>query len=201
MEAYPLMLNIKGKQAVVIGGGKIAYRKINRLLRSGAQVTVISPSVNVEIKQLVKRGKIDWDQREFESNDVLHALIVIAATNDQQLNRFISQITSPTQLVNVVNDPEAGNFHVPASFSRGDLSIAIATNGASPTLARHIRDELALIYDDSYEPYVEFLQQARKKIQQSETLEASEKKELLTKVASESYRNDQAKQRLLLDSI
>lgn len=201
MEAYPLMLNIKGKQAVVIGGGKIAYRKINRLLRSGAQVTVISPSVNVEIKQLVKRGKIDWDQREFESNDVLHALIVIAATNDQQLNRFISQITSPTQLVNVVNDPEAGNFHVPASFSRGDLSIAIATNGASPTLARHIRDELALIYDDSYEPYVDFLQQARKKIQQSETLEASEKKELLTKVASESYRNDQAKQRLLLDSI
>jgi len=164
MESYPIMLNVHNKNAVVIGGGKVAYRKITSLLKAGANVTVVSPDLHERVKKLVVENEICWLEKRFEQQDIETAMIVIAATNVQQVNKQIVQFSSDHQLVNVVDNKESSNFHVPAKLTRGKLTIAVATDGASPTLAKSIRDELALIYDESYGSYLAFLSIARERV-------------------------------------
>lgn len=158
------MLDIVQKKAVVVGGGRIAYRKITSLLKAGAHVTVISPDVHECVKELVDAQRIEWHKKVFQKEDVMNAFIVIAATNDKKINAKVHQNTSSQQLINVVDDKDISNFHVPAKLSRGKLTIAVATEGASPALAKLIRDDLAKVYDETYEDYVNFLAFAREKI-------------------------------------
>ena len=151
MRSYPIMLNIEDKAVVVVGGGLIAYRKMVGLLQAGAYVTVISPVIHTKVEQLVfenkSLGKINCSNRD----DLDSALIVIAATNSEMVNTFVASSAGKHQLVNVVDNPQLSTFHVPAKLTRGDLTISVATGGASPTLSKSIRDELAEIYDESYE--------------------------------------------------
>lgn len=164
MESYPIMLNICNKDAVVIGGGKVAYRRIMSLLKAGANVTVISPYLNEPVKKLIDENKVHWFEKRFEADDLAFAMIVVAATNDKKVNEQVALLSSRHQLVNVVDNKEISNFHVPAKLTRGKLTIAVATEGASPTLAKKIRDEIALVYDESYGDYLEFLALAREEI-------------------------------------
>src|SRR5690625_4563206 len=106
---YPVTLNIAGKKAVVVGGGKIAYRRLTRLVEADAEVLVISPHVSNEIKELNEAGKIRWKKKQFEENDLCGALIVIAATNDIEVNRFVAASVYEHQLLNIVDDQFASN--------------------------------------------------------------------------------------------
>ncbi|WP_342511864.1 NAD(P)-binding protein [Sporosarcina sp. FSL K6-1522] len=198
MAFYPVMCNVENTVAIVVGGGRIAYRKIVGLLQAGACVTVISPEIHVEIEKLLEEKQIIWRKKVFEARDLEFAWIVIAATNHQEVNEQVALATSPHQLVNVVDNPEISNFHVPAKLTRGDLIISVATGGASPTLAKVIRDELAVVFDDSYEGYLEFLTLSREKIKYT-FLDWKTKRQLLKDITEKSYRQSIEKQQAFLE--
>lgn len=200
METYPIMMNIKDKVAVVVGGGQIAHRKVIGLLQAGAQITVISPAIHVNIEKLLHTNKITWKKKKFESVDLDSALIVIAATNDQKVNEYVALSTRNYQLVNVVDNQEMSNFHVPAKLKRGDLTITVATGGASPILAKVIRNELATIYDESYEAYLKFLAISREKVKHL-ILNQDTKMQLLKRITDPTYRRSKDKQKKFLEMI
>ena len=194
------MLNIEDKAVVVVGGGLIAYRKIVGLLQAGAYVTVISPVIHSKIEQLFIENKIAWKNKLFEPDDLDSALIVIAATNSEMVNTFVASSAGKHQLVNVVDNPELSTFHVPAKLTRGDLTISVATGGASPTLSKSIRDELAVIYDESYGDYLEFLTLSREKVKHS-MLDQTTKTKLLKAITNETYRQSNNMQNAFLELI
>lgn len=159
MKAYPIMLDVVNKEALVIGGGNIAARKIKELLIAGARVKVVSPELHQTLAALVRLDEIDWTNKHFEPSDVQpSALIVVAATNCKATNELIARSVYPHQLVNVVDDAKLGTFHVPAKLRRGKLTITVSTGGVSPSFAKQIRDELAEQFDESYGDYVNFLE-------------------------------------------
>ncbi|CAN7252032.1 NAD(P)-binding protein [Peribacillus frigoritolerans] len=158
---YPITLNIENRKCVIIGGGKIAYFKAGPLLEAGAEVTVVSPEICTYFQVLEKEGKIRVLLKEVEETDYNDAFLIIVATNSTEVNVRVYENASESQLVNVISNHELGNFHIPATLNRGMLSISVSTNGASPTLAKKIRNDLGKVYDESYEEYLEFLFEAR----------------------------------------
>lgn len=200
MKSYPIMLNIEGKAVVVVGGGLIAYRKVTGLLQAGAYITVISPGIHSKIEQLFIENKISWKNKSFEPVDLDSALIVIAATNSEIVNTFVASSAGKHQLVNIVDNPELSTFHVPAKLTRGDLTISVATGGGSPTLSKSIRDELAVIYDDTYGDYLEFLTLSREKVKHS-IFDQTIKTKLLKAITNDMYRQSNNMQNAFLELI
>jgi|SRR5690625_2006089 len=193
MLTYPVMLNIKHKHALVVGGGRIGYRRIIGLLKAGAHVTVVSPVLHPKVEKLVADNHIVWQEKTFTPRDLALAWIVVAATNDPVVNEFIASSAHDTQLVNIVDQPEGSQFHVPATVTRGGLAISVSTGGASPTLANMICEELRTKYDSSYESYIKFLALSRQKIKQLDLAE-QKKAQLLREVTREEYRISSDKQ-------
>ncbi len=159
---YPAFINLSGKQCIVVGGGKVAERKVLSLLDSGAAVKVISPAITDTIERQKQRGRIKHIKRNYRSGDLKDAFLVIAATSDEDLNRKVSE-EAPC-LVNVVDMPEMANFIVPSVVNRGPMTIAVSTSGASPAAARAVRKEIELLYNKNFGQYLNFLKQMRKKI-------------------------------------
>jgi precorrin-2 dehydrogenase/sirohydrochlorin ferrochelatase len=184
---YPVMLNIANQHVVVIGGGKVAERKIHGLLEAKAKITVVAPTITAGIQQLVATGELIWRQKMFSPDDIVGAFIVIAATNNRDVNEAVANAAQPCQLLNIVDDPERSNFHVPAVVRRGKLTIAISTGGASPVLAHNIRCQLEEMYGEEYERYVDFLYEFRQWILRNVDDEQKRKK-LFKAIADESFR-------------
>ncbi|WP_027410748.1 NAD(P)-binding protein [Anoxybacteroides tepidamans] len=184
---YPIMLDVANKQAVVIGGGKVAERKIHGLLEARAVVTVVSPEVTDALYQLAKEGELVWKQKTFSADDISSAFIVIAATNNSDVNEAVAQAATPNQLLNVVDAPEKSNFHVPAIVRQGRLTIAVSTGGASPILAKQIRRQMAAMYDEHYGRYVDFLYNCRQYIL-THIKDPMKKQKLLQTIATEEFR-------------
>ncbi len=184
---YPIMLDLTGKPCVVIGGGKIAYRRILTLLKVGANITVISPTVCAEIEVLGRENEVRIFYRDVMEEDYLDAFLIIAATNSVDVNAEIAANIQPYQLINVVNKHELGNFHIPASISRGKLIISVSTSGASPFLAKKIRDEIKDNYDETYESYLDFLTECRNRIKENNE-DQEYKKSLLKELLDDKYR-------------
>lgn len=185
---YPIMLRLEGKKAVVVGGGKVAERKVTGLLGTGSHITVISPNATDKLKRLAGCGRIEWLEKSFAKEDLDGAFLIFAATNDRELNQAIKIAASGHQLVTLADDPEGSDFHVPSQIQRGRLSIAVSTGGASPTLARKIREQLEHQYDEGFEDYLEFLFSARQRILK-DVKDTSRKRKLLTAIASEAFLN------------
>ncbi len=185
---YPVTLKIEDKRCVVVGGGRIAFFKIGPLLQARALVTVISPVIIPQIEELYRDGKIDVRKKEVNYEDLQGAFLIIAATDSAEVNQRIYEHTKDTKLVNVITNSEQGNFHIPASLHRGRLLISVATGGASPMLAKKIRDDLEEQYDDSYEEYLEFLYEARMTIKNS-PLSKEEKRELYKEAINDIYKH------------
>lgn len=195
---YPVTLKIEEKPCVVVGGGTIAFFKLGPLLQAKAAVTVISPKIIPEIEELYLEGKINVLRKEVEYADYQDAFLIIAATDFTEINREIYENTKDTKLVNVITVSDIGNIHIPATLTRGKLQISIATGGASPMLAKKIRDELKEKYDDSYEEYLEFLHDARMKIKHS-SLSKEAKRELSKEAIDERYKHSiKERHRLLM---
>lgn len=137
---YPLFLDLRSRSAIVVGAGKVAARKIRALLRAGARVTVIAPQAGKPIQRLARSKRIRWARRRYQNGDLRRACLVVAATDDEAVNRRVcAEANRRAVLVNCVAPPEAGNFIVPSVVRRGGLMIAISTGGASPALAKQIR--------------------------------------------------------------
>lgn len=183
---YPVILRLEGKTVVIVGGGKVAERKVTGLLGTGAEIVIVSPEATDEIQRLHREGKIVWKQKSFSDGDIKDAFMIFAATNNLEKNQLIRSSAAPHQLVTIADDPDRSNFHVPAHFQRGLLSIAVSTGGASPTLASKIREQLEEQFDDSYEGYLEFLFSKRKWILK-EVENASLKRKLLKTIVSSEF--------------
>jgi precorrin-2 dehydrogenase/sirohydrochlorin ferrochelatase len=146
----PLLINVKNKNVLIVGGGKIALRRLLLFLEEGAVVTVVSPVAAPEIIELSKLNQINWLEKKVEITDLQHAFIIIAATNDSKINEWIAENVSENQLVNVVSSAEKGNVTVPKSVKKGRLTLAVSTNGASPRLASQICNQLSNQFDDRF---------------------------------------------------
>jgi precorrin-2 dehydrogenase / sirohydrochlorin ferrochelatase len=187
---YPIMLKLEGKKAVVVGGGKVAERKVTGLLGTGSHITVISPNTTDELKRLASCGRIEWLEKSFSKEDLDGAFLIFAATNDNEVNQYIKMAASDQQLVTIADDPEGSDFHVPSHIQRGRLSIAVSTGGASPTLARKIREQLENQFDEGFEEYLEFLFSARQRVLK-EVKNATRKRKMLSAIASREFLNSQ----------
>jgi precorrin-2 dehydrogenase/sirohydrochlorin ferrochelatase len=167
MGVYPIALvNLQGERCVVIGGGRVAARKVTGLQAAGARPVVICPDLGHALQQQAELGQIEAIRRTYQPGDLAGARLVIAATDDPETNESVWQEAQATGcLVNVVDDPARCNFHVPASVRRGALSISISTGGSSPLLAGRIRRTLEEQFDATYGPYLELLAGLRPVVQ------------------------------------
>jgi len=156
---YPVYLNLQKRKAVVIGGGRVAERKVKSLLKAGASVTVISPELTGGLLRLREKGSIRHHERAYRKGDLGNALVVIAATDSEAVNTKIAR--EAPALVNVVDVPKLCNFIAPSVVQRGPLNIAISTSGASPALSRSIRRELELLYGPGIALYLAFVGKIR----------------------------------------
>lgn len=159
MKYYPLFLDLKAKKTVVIGGGSVAERKAATLIKAGAAVELVSPSLTLRLQQLKAAGKIKHKARNYAKGDLKSAFIAVACTSSRETNIMIANdanaISCP--LINVADNPSEGNFIVPSSISRGPLTIAISTGGASPAAAKMIRKEIQEVYDADFAKYLKLL--------------------------------------------
>jgi siroheme synthase-like protein len=143
-EYYPVYLNLAGKRCVILGGGTIAQGKIAALRRSGAAITLISPDATPGIQRAARRGEVEWLVRKYQAGDLAGAFIAVAATNVWHVNREIYEEADRLGvLLNVVDDPDLCSFIAPSIVKRGPVTLAISTGGASPALARKLRETLA----------------------------------------------------------
>ena len=197
---YPFMMNIANKKIVVIGGGKIAARRIHSLLPWQPCITVVSPTLDESLQSLVKSNAIRYMARNFQSSDVEHAFIVVAATNNANINQIVKDSCSLNQLVNLADDPAGSSFHFPAFYEKDDITVAVSTNGISPSLSMKLRDEFAAIIDEIAPDYIEFLKEVRTAIKHS-SLQSEEKRTLLNRVLEDRYRHDLQARRELKDDL
>ncbi|MBA3013444.1 MAG: bifunctional precorrin-2 dehydrogenase/sirohydrochlorin ferrochelatase [Proteobacteria bacterium] len=158
MKYYPVCLQVEGRRCLVVGGGKVAERKVLGLLGSGAVVIVISPELTPGLAQLGAEGSLTWMSRGYTPGDAEGFFLVMAATDDSIVqNQVRDDGLRFNILVNVADVPEKCNFILPAVVKRGALSIAISTSGKSPALAKKIRQELEVKLGPEYELVVEMM--------------------------------------------
>jgi precorrin-2 dehydrogenase/sirohydrochlorin ferrochelatase len=182
-EFFPVFLNLKNKLCIVIGGGKVAERKVENLLTSQAKVKVISPEVTLKLKKLAEEGKIEWERRVYKKGDLDSAWLVVAATDNPEIQKEIFKEAEEKRIFcNVVDVPELCSFIVPSTIRRGLLTIAISTSGVSPAVARRLRETLEEIIGEEYVLYVELMKDLRKQILNL-NLSPEEKEEKLQKLA------------------
>ncbi len=162
---YPIFLDVEQRRCVVVGGGRVAERKIKGLLEARAQVVVVAPEVTPQIKEWHGQGKVEIFFRGFQEGDLEGAFLVVAATNNPEVQRaVVSEARSRGILCNVVDQPEESNFFVPSVVKRGRLQIAISTSGASPAVARRLRETLEEMFGPEYERYLELMARWRQEI-------------------------------------
>ncbi len=143
-ELYPVFLDLEGMRCLVVGGGAVALRKVRELLACGACILVVSPALCPELASLAEARSLEWRPRPFREEDLDEARLVICATDDEEVNAHLARLARERGiLVNVVDQPELGNFYVPAVVRRGPLTCAVSTGGTSPMLARRVKELLA----------------------------------------------------------
>lgn len=166
---FPVFLNIAGRRAVVVGGGDAAARKIEVLLDCGAEVLVVSPQFSHACAPLRGRSGLSLLERPYRPGDLAGAVLAIAASDDPTVNREVAEdATAAGILVNAVDQPALSQFIVPSLVRRGELVVAISTGGASPALAKRLREELEQVIGPEYEAFVSLLRQARQRVMRSE---------------------------------
>lgn len=163
MNYLPIFIDVRGRTCVVIGGGEIAERKVRSLIEANAAVTVISPKVTAGLAAMVRAGTIRHLQRTYRHGDLNGAFLVFEATGDRATGQAAAAEAGERGIpINVADVPELCGFIAPAVVRRGGLQIVISTGGASPALARKIREDLEARFGPEYESAVDLLAAARR---------------------------------------
>jgi len=184
MTLFPMFVKLEGRSCLVVGADAIGEPKIGSLLISGASVRVIAPQVSPAVAEWARAGAIVWEAREFKVTDLDGVFLVIAATSSREVNGAIfHEAQQRNILCNVVDDPEYCDFYYPAVVRRGDLQLAISTNGHSPALAQRIRRELEIQFGPEYGEWLEELGKIRQQLFAS-GMNPDERRRLLHELAS-----------------
>jgi len=165
MDYLPLFLDVEHKTCLVIGGGEVAARKVSLLLKCGARVRLVAPSLCASLREADSQGELEYLQREFQEADLNDAYLAIAATNDPGVNRQVSDQANAHRIpVNVVDQPELCSFIVPSIIDRSPVVAAVSTGGASPVLARLIRSRLETLIPAGYGRLAELASRFRERV-------------------------------------
>ena len=165
MRYLPINLDIRGRNAVIVGGGPVAARKCSMLLAAGARVTVIAPALTRSLKQLSEDGKIDHLPREYRDGDLAGSFLVFAATDNSAVNREVGEEAKDRGIMaNIADSPDLSAFVSPAVISRDELLITVSTGGLTPALAGRIREELEAHYGPEYAQLNNILGRVREKL-------------------------------------
>ena len=143
MNYFPVFFDLAGQRVLIVGGGEVALRKAAMLERTGASISVVAPRIVPELMERAASGKLSVTVREFAPEDLDGARLVIVATSRRAVNRWIANLSESRNIpVNVVDDRDASRFIVPAIIDRDPVLVAVSTGGASPVLARRLRERL-----------------------------------------------------------
>lgn len=171
---YPIALSIEGRRCLVVGGGKVAERKVEALQAAGGHVRVVAPDLTPGLKERAARGDIEWQARGFTEADLDGCWVVVGATDDPAVNQAVSRgAQARGLLVNIVDEPDLCNFIVPASCEFGPVTFTISTSGTSPALARWLRERLEAEYGPALGTFAVLLGEARDEVRARVAGEAS----------------------------
>lgn len=162
---YPVFLSLKGRLAVVVGGGKVAERKVQGLLNAKARIRLISPKVTQKIKHMAQKGLIELRMREFSAEDMNGAWLAIAATDSRETQDAVYRAAEERRIFcNMVDQPDLGNFIVPSVVRRGDFCLAVSTSGRSPALAKRFIEDIDRSLSNRFGDYIAMLGELREHI-------------------------------------
>jgi precorrin-2 dehydrogenase / sirohydrochlorin ferrochelatase len=181
---FPAFMKLEGRRCLVVGAGKVGEPKIRGLLDTGALVQVIALEATETVHAWAQDKKITLEIRAFAADDLQEIFMAIVATASRAFNASIYQEAQRRGvLCNVVDDPDYCDFYYPAVVQRGDLQIAISTNGQSPSLAQKLRQQLEQQFGPGYAQWVAELGETRRLVLASD-LDPERKKDLLHSLAS-----------------
>lgn len=167
MDFFPVFLNIKNQECLVVGGGDVAARKVRSLLASGAHVRVVAPELGKALHGMADKGEIAWRSGRFQAEDIRNCVLVVAATNDQEINEQVSTLAKQQRLpVNVVDQPDLCTFIMPSVIDRSPVMVAVSSGASSPVLARLLRAKLETVIPGSYGRLASLVKDFRQKAKQ-----------------------------------
>jgi len=185
MVKYPIFLELGSRRVVVIGGGAVAVRKVQALLTAGARVVVVAERIDDMMTALCRGTDAELIKSKYSKNYLAGALLAIAATNNNDLNKQIYKDCQELEVIcNVVDVPELCDFFVPAVVKRGKLQIAIGTEGQCPAYAGHTRKKLEAIFTEKHGEFLAELEKLRQKIIQ-EVPDPADRKIVLGQLADD----------------
>jgi len=185
MAKYPIFLELSGRRVVLIGAGAVAVRKARSLLAAGARLVIVAERIDDVLTNLCTGTGAELIRSKYSKDYLAGAVLVIAATNNHQLNRRIYEDCQELEILcNVVDQPELCDFYVPAVVKRGDLQIAIGTEGYCPAYAGHLRKKLEQTFTDKHGDFLAELERLRKRII-NDVPEPADRKALLGELADD----------------
>jgi len=183
----PIFLKLENESTLVVGGGNVAFQKIQKLLDANSKITVVSPKCNSEIMSLISENKIKWIQENYDSKFIDFPKVIIGATSDEQVNRAIYKDAQKLGIpVNIVDQPELCSFYLGAVHSEGDIKVAVSTNGKSPAVAKKIRNMIKQLLPKETASIVNELGKIRKSIQSSVST-YSERKQIFDSIVENQF--------------
>ena len=167
---YPLNVDLSGRSLILVGGGKVAERKVRGILSAGTEtsICVIAPKITMVLQEHAAAGRLCWKQANYADGMLEGAFLVYAATDLREVNAAVAAEAKRRGIpVNVIDDPAASTFQVPASIRRGELILSVSTAGGSPALSRAIRIELEEMYPPAFGMWLERVSCLRVELQES----------------------------------
>ncbi len=191
MKLYPVLLNIEGRLAVVVGGGEVALRKVLDLLDAGSRVKVVSPCMHADLEETARENAatLRLERREYRDGDLEGAALVFAATDSAVVNRTVFEEAGRRGIfINSADDPPNCSFYLPSSVRRGDFLMAVSTSGASPAYAARLRRALEKAIPENIDDILAALREARRVLQEDaafDDLDFSARGELLKSIVAD----------------
>jgi siroheme synthase-like protein len=162
-QTYPVSLTLEGRRVLVVGGGRLATRRVEDLLEAGAEIEVVAPTVTTEIEAWAGNGRLAWARRPFEADDLNGAWLCIAATDDPAVNRAVVAAAERQHcFVSAAGDGSQSSARPMSVLRRGDLEVAVGTSGRAPAAAAWIRRQLATVVGPEYGVLVDLVAEARR---------------------------------------
>lgn len=168
MSLFGIFLELGGRRCLVVGGGAVGTRKVQSLLEAGGNVTVVSPDVTAELRDLIDKGGAVHIKGPFSPEHLEGMFVCVSAMDERAGNETVAKSCRKRGvLVNVVDDPSLSDFFFPSIVRRGDLVIAVSSGGVAPSMAKRIRQDLEVRYGPEYEPALRILGRLRNRLRQA----------------------------------